>query len=201
MIDGECSYLEPVLFEHCRGTAGAWRRAGRSVDFHGERLHLPVRGRQQRGAVMRDAIAFIQRVGLGESVHHLIDARWPVDAQRMVAPIRPRLEVDFAEIADVIGMKVGEHNRGEALARECATVRGSSTRRARYPPGRCCRRRRSPCTQPRDRDRAVDCRCRTTELAENPVRADRCESRSECARSLGGRLRPVPRVCESSTSR
>jgi len=105
MIDGERGDLESVLFEYRRRTACAWRGAGWSIDFHGERLHLPVLGGHQRNPVMRDAIAFIQRVGLFEAVHHLIDADRPVHAQRMVPSVRPRLDVEFAEIADVIGMK------------------------------------------------------------------------------------------------
>ena len=114
VIDGECGDLESVLLEHRRSTAGAWRRAGRSVDFHRERLHLPVLGRHQRDPVMRDAIAFIERVGLRESVHHLIDADRSVHAQRMVASIGPGLDVELAEIADVIGMKMREHDGGDA---------------------------------------------------------------------------------------
>src|SRR5258708_25910331 len=62
---------------------------------------------------MRDAVAFIQSVSLRESANHLLDARRPVHAQRMVPSLPPRLHVDFAEIADVIGMIMGQHNRAQ----------------------------------------------------------------------------------------
>ena len=113
MVDRECGHLESVLVEHRRAAAGAWRRSRRRVDFHRQRLHLPVRRRHQRRAVMRDAVALVERVRLLEPVHHLLDARRPVYAQRMVAALRPRLEVGFAEIADVIGMKMREQHGGD----------------------------------------------------------------------------------------
>ena len=67
--------------------------------------------------MMLDAVAFIQSVSLRKSANHLLNAHWPVHAKRMVPPEPPRLHVDFAEIADVIGMIMGQHNRAEPRRR------------------------------------------------------------------------------------
>ena len=66
---------------------------------------------------MRDAIAFVERVCFFDPVHHLVDARRSVHAQRMIAALRPRLEIGLAEISDVIGMKMCEQHGGDLRRR------------------------------------------------------------------------------------
>ncbi len=59
---------------------------------------------------MRGPISLIQCVGAVEAVHDLLDARATVDRERSGTSARPRLEIELAEIADVIRVEVREQH-------------------------------------------------------------------------------------------
>ena len=69
-------------------------------------------------AVVRGAIDIIERIGLVETVDHLRNAVRTKHGERLTPAADPGLHAEFTEVADVVGMKVREQDRGDARARE-----------------------------------------------------------------------------------
>ena len=67
---------------------------------------------------MSHAIVAVQRVGLRESAHHLLDSRWPKDAQRVGTALRPRLQVNLTKVADMIRVVMRQHHRRQLGRRD-----------------------------------------------------------------------------------
>lgn len=68
--------------------------------------------------VMRRPVPLVQAIRGVESLDDLLDARTSVHVERREAALRPGLQVQFAEIADVIGMEVRQQDRRDSSAGE-----------------------------------------------------------------------------------
>ena len=67
-------------------------------------------------AVVHRPVARVERVRFREAVHDALDAGRAEDAQRPLAARRPRLQVELAEIADVVGVEVREEDAADVPA-------------------------------------------------------------------------------------
>ena len=83
-------------------------RRFRAVEHNGMRDHRPCRRRHYLFAVMSSAISLVLPVSLVEAIDNLLNTRATVNVQRFGSSSRPCLQIKFAEVADVIGMKVSE---------------------------------------------------------------------------------------------
>ena len=157
---------EAVLLEHHRL---ALRFAARA-EGHGVRLHGPRFRGHDRDAVVRGAEALVLGVGVREASHHALDARRTEDAQRRRPPRHPGLQVELAEIADVVRVEVGEQHGADVLSGARARGRGGSTTRGRCPPRRSGRRRTRRCRGARASGGRAARRCRRGARAARPSR-------------------------------
>ena len=98
MRNSERGHHDAILVEHTD-------RVG-SVEQDGDGNHGRTIGRQQLGAVVCDAEAGVGRIRLSEAVDEVGHAVGSVHAQRARATRRPGLQVELAELADVVGVKV-----------------------------------------------------------------------------------------------
>ena len=102
VVHRERGDLESVLLEH----------DGRRHDR--PRLHPADVLRQKSCAVVGDAVARVERIGLLEARHHAFDTRRPEDTQGTGTAGDPGLHVEFTQIADVVGVKVREKDGADA---------------------------------------------------------------------------------------
>jgi hypothetical protein len=112
VVDGKGGDPEPFLLEH-HDRAGAL-----CDDRHG--LHARGRLGQELRAVVRDAVARVEGIGLREPGDQPLHARRPEHAERRGPARRPRLQVELAELGDC--------GRSGSACRGC---RRSSRRRTR----------------------------------------------------------------------
>ena len=81
--------------------------------------------------MVRDAKPRVRGIRLGEAVHEIDDAVRPVDPERSRATGAPGLQVELAELADVVGMKVRVEDRADALAANASQREGAPAPGAR----------------------------------------------------------------------
>ena len=106
-----------VIEDESRAVLGR-RRCSGQFDRPGH--HRPRRRGHDRIGVMRGPVALIEAIGVVEAGDDPLDAGAAIDRQRRRAAARPRLQVELAEVADVIGMEVREQH--------------AANRRERHPP-------------------------------------------------------------------
>ena len=104
----ERRHHDAVLVEHADRV--------RAVEHDGEGNHHRAIGRQQLRAVVRDAEAGVGRVRLREAVDQVGDPVGPVDPERPRAAGHPGLQVELAELADVVGVEVRVEDGADRLA-------------------------------------------------------------------------------------
>jgi hypothetical protein len=110
VIDPNRGDAQSSLFEDRRGALFADLDAACST--------LRTRGRQGLLAVMRDAIAGIECVGLLEAEDHLLHAGRAVDGQCRPPSRQPALHHHLAQLADVIRVEVREQDARQVRARD-----------------------------------------------------------------------------------
>ena len=74
--------------------------------------------------MVRDAIVDVVRIGLGESFDDLGRARRPPDVEWLGPSGDPALRRRFAEVADVVGVQMGEQDRAHGGGRQVREVDG-----------------------------------------------------------------------------
>src|SRR3546814_11777915 len=73
-------------------------------------LHLLQRRRQKVGAVVRGAIAGVERIGFLKPGHDARDTFRSVNLQGRRSSGTPGLQVELTQVADMVGMKVREQH-------------------------------------------------------------------------------------------
>ena len=76
-------------------------------------LHRLVGRGQQRGAGQRGKVRIVARIGLIEPGHERLHARRPIDLQPPRPAIQPGIHVDVAQIADIVGLVVGQEHAAQ----------------------------------------------------------------------------------------